>query len=314
MVTKRKAPSASSVPVLQRMVTRNNGVRRVPPTKSAPAALESIDIPNARKRKAASTASVPAKKRVGTQNNGIGRVPPTKSKPTPVQLANVTSAAKRKASATATMPAKKDDGTRRNGIGKVPPSKPASAPLRSIDVPTATKPTAHPPIRGTKTTAEYIVIEDDDDKSEDESEEESEDDESLSDDTSSSDDSAIEYLGPDNEVKCKEILIRSINTAPSSRIRRVLRNIVSGSGTAAQIAGYSFLHKKKGRVAKAYEICKNCEEEYHVGDNDEDACAFHPGRSNPLAANSCLEDLEASHCNNVSQADNYFIRSRRLPP
>jgi hypothetical protein len=84
-------------------------------------------------------------------------------------------------------------------------------------------------------------------------------------------------------------LLEAINSANIDRIRTILREICTASPQAFQLAcdkllinhakssSNSSAKKKRDPPQLRYEICQQCEEEYDVLDNVEDACTWHPG-------------------------------------
>jgi hypothetical protein len=101
-----------------------------------------------------------------------------------------------------------------------------------------------------------------------------------------------------NRVIDQSILLQAIDSATHDRLRTVLREICIESPAAFKLAcdkllvgqaaigdangqanGEASTKRKRDEPLQRYEICEQCETEYDVLDNHEDACIWHPGKS-----------------------------------
>jgi hypothetical protein len=85
-------------------------------------------------------------------------------------------------------------------------------------------------------------------------------------------------------------LFHAIDSATLDRVQSVLREICSELPEAFKLASEKLLVSDGGSNAGAkrkrdedakqqrYEICDQCDQEYDVLDNDEDACVWHSGK------------------------------------
>jgi hypothetical protein len=91
------------------------------------------------------------------------------------------------------------------------------------------------------------------------------------------------------------ILFDAINSATLDRVQQVLREICTedpvafklacdkllvGQGAKSQANSDISTKRKREGPFQRYEICEQCEEEYDVLDNPDDACIWHPGKFN----------------------------------
>lgn len=76
-------------------------------------------------------------------------------------------------------------------------------------------------------------------------------------------------------------LEKAIDTAPVSQLRSLLKDLVREHLDAAHRATERLttpIPGSENRKRKAHEICIHCEAEYHVTDNDNGCCIYHPGQ------------------------------------
>lgn len=72
-------------------------------------------------------------------------------------------------------------------------------------------------------------------------------------------------------------LHKAIQSATPDRLESVLCSLCNDSREAATLASQLLLIGSKKR--KRYEVCKNCDEEFDIEENGDQACQFHPGKS-----------------------------------
>ena len=74
----------------------------------------------------------------------------------------------------------------------------------------------------------------------------------------------------------------AIETAPVAQLQSLLTFICQKNEVARQIASSRLLaplESAVGQKRKAFEKCKNCDEEYNVLQNEKGVCEYHPGTS-----------------------------------
>ncbi|EAT82605.1 hypothetical protein HBH56_112270 [Parastagonospora nodorum] len=97
---------------------------------------------------------------------------------------------------------------------------------------------------------------------------------------------------PNNISVDASVLHDAIDSATIDRLRTVLRAICTENTAAFKLAcdhllvvqgadGDTDTKRKRDERLQRFEICEQCQEEYDVLDNPDDACVWHPGETEP---------------------------------
>jgi hypothetical protein len=103
----------------------------------------------------------------------------------------------------------------------------------------------------------------------------------------------------------KDVLFDAIKSATLKRTQTVLQEICTESSEAFDLAckkllvnesdievdpeaeGKAGKKRKRDAMQQRYEICVQCEQEYDVSENWDEACRFHPGMNNVDSGDEC---------------------------